>query len=51
MVSRQCFNLTTLDDNLLESNERLFLNLETEDPMVTLAPPQATVTIVEADRK
>ncbi len=48
---RMCFNVSLLDDEVLELPEEFFLDLESDDPMVILDPVQARVTITDTDRK
>ena len=50
-VSENCFNITLLDDDVLESPENFILDLDTDDSSVTLAPEEAEVQIADTDRK
>ena len=48
---RQCFNVSLLDDDVLELPEDLLLDLESDDSMVILDPRQADVIINDTDRE
>lgn len=47
--TRQCVNVTILDDVLLEGVEDFSANLSTADGQVALDPQEAAVTIVDND--
>ena len=54
---RQCFNVTIIDDMLVETTEGFFANLTLvptsvtiiDDSRITVAPAQATVNITDND--
>ncbi len=48
---RACFNVTSLEDDLLEADEDFNLNLGTADENVILDPEMAVVTIANDDRE
>ncbi len=48
---RLCFNVTSLEDDLLEADEDFNLNFGTADENVILDPEMAVVTIVDNDRE
>ena len=48
---RACFNVTTLDDDILEAEEDFNLNLNSTDENVVLDPEMAVVTISDNDRE
>ena len=48
---RKCLNVTILDDSLVERTESFMLTLVTFDPAVSLSRNEATVTIIDDDRK
>ncbi len=50
-VVRACFNVTSLEDDLLEADEDFNLNLGTADENVILDPEMAVVTIANDDRE
>ena len=49
--TQRCVNVSALDDELLEGEENLFLDLDTEEPTVVLDPEEAEVRINDTDRK
>ena len=51
MTSRVCFFTSTVEDMPLEDDESYLLTLTSDEPGLTLAPPQATVTIIDDDGK
>lgn len=46
-----CFHLAILDDNILEEVESIRLNLNTDDPIVSLAANLAEIRINDVTRK
>ena len=48
---RKCLNVTILDDSLVERRESFMLTITTSDPAVSLSRNEATVTIIDNDRK
>ena len=48
---RKCLNVTILDDSLVERREDFMLSITTSDPAVSLSRNEATVTIIDNDRK
>ena len=51
IMDRHCLNVTVNDDSLLENEESFDLNLNTDDPMVTLTPRTSNVRIVDKNSK
>lgn len=45
------FDVTTLDDEILEYSERLFAEASSEDTSVTVAPAQTSINITDNDGK
>lgn len=48
---RRCVNITLLEEDVLETTEIMFLDLQSEDPAVILSPAQASVFITDTSRK
>lgn len=48
-VDRVRFNVTTVEDELLEGTESLDLRLDTSDPAVILNPQEAVLAIIDDD--
>ena len=49
IVSQICVNVSIVDDSILESDEQFEVLLETSEPMVTLSPSTAAVSIIDND--
>ena len=47
----QCVDISITNDDILEDNEVFIIELHTTDQDVTLDPQNATVTILNEDRK
>ena len=43
-VTRMCFNISVVDDNIYENPEDFFINLDTEDPSVDVDPDRQNGT-------
>ena len=49
--SRQCLNITTLPDSILENDETFSVSLNTADSDISIDPRTATVLIIDNDCK
>ena len=49
--TRQCFNVSILDDDINEPEKTFLVMLTTGDPQVTLSPDTATITIIDDEGK
>ena len=50
-MTRQCFNVSIINDESFENVEEFFVNLTTTDPLVLLSPVFTTVAIMDDDGK
>ena len=50
-ANHECFNFTTVKDDLLEPEENVSLILMSDDPMVVTDPELSEVTISDTNRK
>ena len=48
-VSRNCFDVTILDDDRYELREDFFMNLTTTDPRTDIMPPTTIMMILDDD--
>ena len=48
-LTRMCFDISVLDDNIREVPEDFFINLDTEDPRVNIDPTRQNGTAVIFD--
>ena len=50
-TDRECFNFTTIEDDVLEPEENVSLILMSDDPMVVTEPELSEVIISDTNRK
>ena len=49
--TRECFDVSILDDNINEPEKKFLLMLTTGDPQINLSPNTVIITIIDNDGK